>query len=93
MHAAGQVKCYLQLYDGQNLQNFKHELCTNDPARNLPVAMITILQNQMVRRNGLPERKVIERFQPLFHILNILKYDHSGILVQSSSKRQIDGSV
>ena len=55
--------------------------------------MITILKNQMVRCDGLPERKVVKRLQPLFNLFNILKHDHCEILVQFNSKRQIDGSV
>lgn len=81
-HAEGKAKGFLQFHRSQALQHFKNELRVDDCAHNELVAMVTILQNQLVRCDGLPERKVIEWFEPFFNVLKILKHNHFGSLIQ-----------
>jgi len=71
-----QIEGRAQFHHRHIFEPAENEISGNLSARNQPVAVIAVLQSQMIRRNRVPKRNVLQRFKPLFNILNIFKNYH-----------------
>lgn len=76
INAVLQVEGCAQFHDGHVFEPAEDQVGFYLSARNQPVAMIAILQTQVIRRNRVPKRNVVQRHQPLFNILNIFENPH-----------------
>lgn len=76
IYAVFQTERCAQLHDGQVLKPAENEIGGHLSARNQPVAVIAVLQSQVIGRNCVPKPNVLQRLKPLFNILNIFKNYH-----------------
>jgi hypothetical protein len=76
--AVFQIEGCPQFHGGQSFEPAQDQGSINLSARNQPIAMIAILQAQIIGRNRVPKFEVIQIFQPLFNILNIFKNNHAN---------------
>lgn len=71
------------------LDAFKDCCLWNLAARNQSVTVFTIFHTEhAVRRNGVPEGEIIERFQPLNHVINVFEDHHGMIVPETDSSMQ-----
>jgi len=89
MDAIFEVKSHGQLILSHALQYAQYKRLINSAAGNHLIAMFTILKGQIVGFNGFPKGNVIERFKPLFNILNIFKNYHPYSLPNLGWDKQI----
>jgi len=90
-NAIVQIKGSSQFHYRKTLQHFEDYLGVHIPARNQPVAMIAILQGEIVGCYRIPEGDVVERCEPFFNVLNVLKNNHGNIIPNHPVATQICG--
>ena len=78
----------------QDLEALKDRRLRNLAVGDQNIAMRPIcVCEDPVRRHRLPETEIIERLQPVFHILNVFKNDHVDILANRDLFGQTLGEI
>ena len=63
------------------LETTKHKVLCNAPFGNAFITMLTGSNSEhIIGLNSIPKLNVVHRLKPLFHVLNIFKYDHASSL-------------
>ncbi|WP_373354479.1 hypothetical protein [Pseudoroseicyclus sp. CXY001] len=88
-YAIRQTESHAHLNDGKILKPVEDQGGVNLSARDQLVAVIAILQVQMIGPDRFPKRDVAQRLQPLFDVLNVLKYNHEIRIPKQPYRKQI----
>lgn len=80
-----------QFNTGHVFEHNQHGVLVDLAGTDLCVAMLTILQDQIVRGNRRPELKVVHRIKPGFDLIDVLESFHGPILPGTGDGLQISG--
>ena len=76
IHAVAQAELFGQLKLRHVFKPFEDQTLFNATCSNQPIAMIAILQGQVIRLHRLPKRHIAQRVKPFGYIVDILKNHH-----------------
>lgn len=89
--AVFQAQRFGQFHLGHPFEHAQYQGRVDVPLGNQIVAMVAVLQDQVIGRDCLPEGQIVQRLKPLFYVLNIFENDHAVILPKRGAASQIRG--
>jgi len=76
MGAVSQPELLGEFQTRHAFQNIKDKIFGNTNHADLMIAVMSVLQRQLKRQDLKPECLIVQRFQPLFNIVDITKFSH-----------------